>query len=75
MRGNPDGSLRRVFDPPYEGKPIWFSLIGGRCARLLSFRYIDGLYLTIGFSTRRLGVGENKVMAGRNAAMTAALVY
>jgi hypothetical protein len=45
MRGNPDGSPRRVFDPPYEGKPGWFSLIA-RAAEpqaLLSFRYIDGI--------------------------------
>ncbi len=44
-------------------------------ARLLSFRYTDGLCLTISFSTRRLGVGENKVMAGGTPANPAALVY
>jgi hypothetical protein len=33
-------------------------------ARLLSFRQIDGIYLRIGFSMRRTGVEEDKVMAG-----------
>ena len=30
-----------------EREPGWFPLIGGRCARLLSFRYIDGICLRI----------------------------
>jgi hypothetical protein len=59
MRGNPDGSLS--------------SRVG--CAEaLLSFRYIDGLYLRIGFSPRRFGVRGNKVMAGGTPANPAALV-
>jgi hypothetical protein len=37
-------------------------------ARLLPFRYMDGPYLKINFSSRRLGVEGNKVMAGRTPA-------
>jgi hypothetical protein len=43
-------------------------------ARLLSFRYIDGIYSGLDFSPLRLGVEENKVMAGGTPANPATLV-
>ena len=59
MRGNPDGSLSsRV----------------GFAEALLSFRYIDGICLRISFSSPRMEVGGNKVMAGGTPANPAALV-
>jgi hypothetical protein len=52
--------------PPYEREPGWFPLIARAAPpqALLSFRYIDGIYLRISFSTRRRVVEKNKVMAG-----------
>jgi hypothetical protein len=42
-------------------------------ARLLSFRYIDGICLRIGFSPPRLGDVSHKDMAGGTPAIPAAL--
>src|SRR5450759_430312 len=60
-----------------EKEPRGFPLLAGSASptRLLSFRYIDGTYLRIGFSPRRLrGVGD-KVMAGGTRAIPATQTY
>src|ERR1035437_8346754 len=58
MRGNPDVPSHRR----------------ALRARLLSFRYVDGINSGLDSPPRRFGVDENKVMAGGTPANPAALV-
>ena len=55
-----------------RGNQCRFPLIGGRSARACSSSR-DWIYLRIDFSTPRLGVASNKVMAGGTPANPAAL--